>query len=88
MNTGKIPGDEVPQLYISMGGPYDPKLQLRGFERLSIQPNQTATFHVDITRRDISNWDPASQNWVISNYTKSVYVGSSSRKLPLTATLA
>ena len=86
-NTGKVPGDEVPQLYISLGGPLDPKLQLRGFERLSIQPNQTTTFHVDITRRDISNWDPTSQNWVISNYTKSVFVGSSSRKLHLHGTL-
>ena len=86
-NTGKIPGEEVPQLYIGLGGPLDPRIQLRGFERLSIQPNQTATFHVDITRRDISNWDPASQNWFISNYTKQVYIGSSSRKLTLTATL-
>ena len=86
-NSGMIPGEEVPQLYISLGGPYDPILQLRGFERLSIQPNQTAIFHVDITRRDISNWDPESQNWIISNYTKLVFVGSSSRKLPLSAAL-
>ena len=86
-NTGKIAGDEVAQLYISLGGPYDPLLQLRGFERLSIQPGQTATFHVDITRRDLSNWDTTSQNWVISNYTKMVFVGSSSRTLPLMAAL-
>ena len=86
-NTGNVVGEEVPQLYISLGGPFDPKVVLRGFQRLSIQPNTTANFHVDITRRDISNWDTASQNWVISNYTKTVYVGSSSRKLFLNATL-
>jgi len=87
-NTGSIPGDEVPQLYISLGGPYEPKVVLRGFERLSIQPGQSATFTADVLRRDVSNWDTASQNWVITNYTKTAFVGSSSRNLPLRAVLS
>lgn len=86
-NTGSVAGSEVPQLYLSLGGPYDPKVVLRGFERLSIDPKSSAEFHVDLTRRDLSNWDPASQNWVISEYNKTVHVGSSSRKLPLKAQL-
>ena len=87
-NTGSVPGEEVPQLYISLGGPYDPKLVLRNFERLSIQPGSTATFTADITRRDLSNWVPSAQNWLISQYPKTVYVGTSSRKLFLNATLS
>ena len=86
-NTGAVAGEEVVQLYISLGGPYDPPKVLRGFERLSIQPGQSATFEADLTRRDISNWDTGSQNWVVRNYTKTVYVGMSSRKLPLSGTL-
>lgn len=86
-NTGKMPGAEVPQLYLSLGGPSDPTRVLRGFERLSIDAGASVTFNVDLTRRDISNWDPIVQNWVVSSYTKTVYVGSSSRKLPLRATL-
>lgn len=86
-NTGKIAGEEVPQLYISLGGPEDPKVVLRNFDRLSIQPGQSATFTADITRRDVSNWDVASQNWVISKYPKTAYVGSSSRSLPLSVKL-
>ena len=86
-NIGSVSGEEVPQLYISLGGPFDPKIALRGFERLSIQPGGTATFTVALTRRDVSNWDTISQNWVISKYPKTIYVGSSSRKLPLSATL-
>jgi beta-glucosidase len=74
-------------LYISLGGPDDPKVALRNFDRLSIQPGQTATFTADITRRDVSNWDVESQNWVITEYPKTVYVGSSSRALPLNAVL-
>ncbi|KAI4115783.1 MAG: hypothetical protein LQ338_007808, partial [Usnochroma carphineum] len=87
-NTGSIPGDEVPQLYISLGGQNDPKVVLRNFERLSIQPNSSATFTADITRRDISNWDTVAQNWFVSSSPKTVYVGSSSRNLPLSATLS
>ena len=87
-NTGNLAGEEVPQLYISLGGPYDPKVVLRNFERLSIQPGMNATFTADITRRDLSNWDTTAQNWAISSYPKTVYVGSSSRKLPLSATLS
>ncbi|CAD6564454.1 MAG: hypothetical protein ASARMPRED_004420 [Alectoria sarmentosa] len=87
-NVGSLPGAAVPQLYVSLGGPYDPKVVLRGFEKLSIQPNMNTTFTVDILRRDISNWDTVSQDWFISNYTKTVFVGSSSRTLPLSATLS
>ncbi|RMZ69946.1 glycoside hydrolase family 3 [Pyrenophora seminiperda CCB06] len=86
-NSGKVGGDEVVQCYIALGGPEDPKVQLRGFDRLSIQPGKSATFHADITRRDISNWDVASQNWVISEHPKTVYVGASSRKLHLSAAM-
>jgi beta-glucosidase len=86
-NNGTVPGDEVVQLYVSLGGADDPKVVLRGFDRLSIQPGESATFHADITRRDISNWDVASQNWVITDAPKTVYVGASSRNLPLEASL-
>lgn len=86
-NAGKVAGEEVPQLYISRGGPYDPAIELRGFERLSIQPNSSTTFHVDIERRDISSWNTFEQDWYVRNSTKAVYVGSSSRNLPLSGIL-
>jgi beta-glucosidase len=86
-NTGKTAGDEVVQLYVSLGSPRDPLRVLRGFDRLSIAAGASATFTVDLTRRDLSNWDPVSQNWVITKYPKQVFVGSSSRKLLLNGTL-
>lgn len=86
-NTGSLAGDEVPQLYVSLGGPDDPPVVLRGFDRLSLEPGETATFSADLTRRDLSNWDVVSQNWVISESPKTVYVGRSSRKLDLQAPL-
>jgi beta-glucosidase len=86
-NVGSVAGSEIAQLYVSLGGPYDPKVVLRGFEKLSVQPNGSATASFDLLRRDVSNWDTVSQNWIVSNYSKTVYVGPSSRTLPLSVRL-
>jgi beta-glucosidase len=87
-NTGSIIGEEVPQLYLSRGGPYDPVKELRGFERLSIAPNATTRVSFDITRKDIASWNTVEQDWIVQNTTKNVWVGSSSRNLPLSGVLA
>lgn len=86
-NNGTLDGEEVVQLYISLGGPHDAPVALRAFDRLPIAAGKSATFTADILRRDVSNWDTLSQNWVVSNYTKTVYVGASSRKLWLSRVL-
>ena len=86
-NTGSIVGDEVPQLYVSLGGPNDPKVLLRDFDRIRIDAGQTTKWTGTLTRRDISNWDTNVQDWVVSSYPKTVYVGRSSRKLDLSAPL-
>lgn len=86
-NSGKAIGDEVPQAYVSLGGPKDAKIVLRGFDRITLRPGERTVWSTYLTRRDVSNWDPATQNWVITKYPKTVYVGNSSRKLPLKAKL-
>jgi beta-glucosidase len=80
--------DAIPQLYLSHGGEGEPVRVLRGFERVErINPGQSKTVRMELTRRDISNWDTVSQNWVVTPHAKTIWVGSSSRDLPLTATL-
>lgn len=73
--------------YVSLGGPDDAPKVLRGFDRITLAPGQQTLWTTTLTRRDISNWDPVTQNWVVTNYTKTVYVGNSSRNLPLQAPL-
>ncbi|OJJ47622.1 hypothetical protein ASPZODRAFT_1733303 [Penicilliopsis zonata CBS 506.65] len=63
-NTGSVVGDEIPQLYVSLGAPEDPKIVLRNFDRITIQPGEKAVWRAT-----------------------TVYVGASSRKLYLQATL-
>ncbi|KAJ3543586.1 hypothetical protein NM208_g2302 [Fusarium decemcellulare] len=86
-NTGVVRGAAVPQLYVSLGGPGEPARVLRGFERITLDSGASGTFSATINRRDLSNWDVRRQNWVITEHEKTVYVGSSSRDLPLSILL-
>ncbi|KAI5310721.1 hypothetical protein KEM55_002922, partial [Ascosphaera atra] len=86
-NVGDRIGEEVPQLYVSLGGPNDPKVVLREFDRVTVAPGTPYTWRTTLTRRDLSNWNPVTQNWEITDSEKTVFVGSSSRKLHLEAKL-
>ncbi|KAK6360620.1 hypothetical protein TWF730_006756 [Orbilia blumenaviensis] len=86
-NTGKRNGEEIVQLYISHGETDDPVRVLRGFRRVSVDAGKSTNIIFAITRRDLSRWDTVSQNWVISAADKKVFVGRSSRDLPLVAKL-
>ncbi|KAI1841675.1 hypothetical protein JX266_012140 [Neoarthrinium moseri] len=85
-NTGSVEGAEVAQLYV--GIPTGPVRQLRGFEKITLSPGHSATVDFDLTRRDLSIWDTTSQEWLLQKGQYSIYVGSSSRDLPLTSSLA
>jgi beta-glucosidase len=87
-NTGSVAGDEVAQLYISLGGANNAPKVLRGFQRLkNIPPGGSATFTVQVCRKDIMNWSTDIQDWFVGQDAKTVYVGASSRNLPLSAAL-
>ncbi|KAI0442735.1 glycoside hydrolase superfamily [Xylaria telfairii] len=84
-NTGSVTGAEVAQLYV--GIPNGPVQQLRGFEKPVLKAGQSTVITFDLTRRDLSTWDVAAQEWLLQKGKYQVYVGSSSRKLPLSAAL-
>ncbi|KAF8862662.1 glycoside hydrolase [Acephala macrosclerotiorum] len=79
-NTGSLAGAEVAQLYITFPDAADePVRQLRGFEKVAIQPGESATVTFELKRRDLSVWDVSAQNWKIESGDYIVYVGASSR---------
>ena len=80
-NTGEVAGHEVAQLFVALGNGEPPKV-LRGFDKIYIEPGEAGTFEAQLLRRDLSTWNTQGQNWVMSSEV-TVYVGSSSRKLPL-----
>ncbi|KAK8042212.1 glycoside hydrolase superfamily [Apiospora rasikravindrae] len=80
-NTGEVDGAEAAQLYVGIPGA--PIRQLRGFEKPFINTTQSATVSFKLSRRDLSVWDVVSQKWLLQKGRYGVWVGASSRKLPL-----
>ncbi len=65
-NTGKVAGSEVAQLYL--GDPAaagEPPRQLKGFEKVTLQPGQSTTVRFTLTGHDLSYWDSAANGWVL-----------------------
>ena len=82
-NTGEVAGAEVAQLYLGLpdSAPTTPPKQLRGFQKLNLQPGEAGTVTFELTRRDLSYWNVQTQKWVVPSGTFTVYVGSSSRDI-------
>jgi len=88
-NTGKMAGAEVVQLYVgdpSASLPRPPH-ELKGFEKVMLQPGETKTVTFALAARDFSYWDVQSNDWKIDPGPFSILVGDSSRNLPLQAPL-
>lgn len=83
VNNGSVEGAEVAQLYIGLpdSAPSSPPKQLRGFQKVLLQPGQPGTATFELTRRDLSYWDTPTQKWVVPTGTFRVYVGGSSRDI-------
>ena len=89
-NSGKVAGDSVIQLYVSLpkdvkspsGKAVDmPVRVLRQFEKVHVDVDERAVVNMDVTRRDLSYWDVERQNWVLPKGTFEVCLGFSSRQL-------
>ncbi|KAI1821378.1 beta-glucosidase M [Xylaria intraflava] len=80
-NTGAVDGAEVAQLYVGIPGA--PQKQLRGFEKPFVRASESATVTFSLSRRDLSVWDTVAQKWSLRKGEYQVYVGSSSRQIPL-----
>ncbi|QKD61980.2 glycoside hydrolase superfamily [Fusarium oxysporum Fo47] len=86
-NTGSIDGKEVAQLYVGVPGD-GPVRQLRGFTKPAIKAGETATVTFELTRRDLSVWDVSAQEWQLQQGDYAIFVGRSSRDLPLQGILS
>ena len=82
-NTGKVAGDEVVQLYIHRPkGPVpQPPKELRGFERVSLQPGETKTVTFTVTGRDLAYYDVDTHDLAFEPGRYDILIGSSSRDI-------
>ncbi|MGH3251633.1 MAG: glycoside hydrolase family 3 C-terminal domain-containing protein, partial [Trebonia sp.] len=82
-NTGRRAGADVAQLYA--GDPAatgEPAEQLKGYQRVTLQPGQTTRVSFPVSRGDLAWWNG---HWEVSPGSYALMVGDSSASLPLTA---
>jgi beta-glucosidase len=85
-NTGTVAGSDVAQLYLDdPAAAGEPPRQLKGFQKVTLQPGQSTTVHFTLTGHDLSYWNDTANGWVLPDGQFGVYVGDSSAlaNLPL-----
>jgi beta-glucosidase len=87
-NTGSRAGDEVVQLYlrdVEASLPRPPK-ELKGFQRIHLEPGETRTLTFKLDRAAMSFFDPRKDDWISEPGAFEVLVGASSRDTRLSGT--
>ena len=79
-NTGKRAGDEVVQLYVKYEGSAveRPIKQLRGFQRVTIGPNETRTVKIPLKGSDLAYWNADKHSFVVEAGKSTCSLGASS----------
>ncbi|GHJ89846.1 hypothetical protein NliqN6_6248 [Naganishia liquefaciens] len=89
-NTGSVDAKEVVQLYITYpdsGTNKRPVKNLKGFEKVMVKAGGKTTTTISVTNKDLAVWNTERQGWEILKGEYTLSVGTSSRKLPLSAKL-
>ena len=89
-NTGRRTGAEAAQVYVGTlptGVPTPPR-QLAGFAKATLDPGERERVTVTVDRRSLSYFDSARNAWVTPGGRVAISVGSSSRDLRLTGSVA
>ncbi|PCK09953.1 MAG: glycosyl hydrolase [Alteromonadaceae bacterium] len=78
-NTGKVAGAEVVQLYLNdkIASVPRPKKELKGFDKVFLDPGESKTVSMTIKKRDLSFWDINSHNWLAEAGEFEVMLGAS-----------
>jgi beta-glucosidase len=88
-NTGSREGDAVVQLYVKhlRSKVERPREELKGFQRVTIQPNETKTVEISLKASTLAYWDEKLPGFRVEAEPVQLMVGDSSSNLPLSATL-
>jgi beta-glucosidase len=88
-NTGSRAGDEVVQLYVKHidSAVARPIKELRGFERITLRPNETRTVRLPLKGADLTYWDAGKRSFVVEPGRVSIMLGASSADARLEKTI-
>ena len=84
-NTGKMRGKEVVQLYVRdlQSSLIRPPKELKGFQKIDLEPGQSDTLDFQLTPRDLSFYDPIQKKWICEPGAFEILLGSSSSDIRL-----
>lgn len=85
-NTGSRAGKEVVQLYVSdrTGSVRRPVKELKGYEKISLEPGETKTVTMTLDRRSFAWYSTELHDWYAASGEYALLIGSSSRDIRLT----
>lgn len=88
-NTGTRAGHAVVQLYVKHlhSKVERPREELRGFQRITVNPNETRTVHIPLRASTLAYWDEKSQGFKVEAEPVSVMIGHSATDIDLTTTV-
>jgi beta-glucosidase len=88
-NTGNRAGDEVVQMYVAhpQSKVARPAQELKGFQRMPLQPGETKTVDLRLSARALAYFDETSGQFVVEEEPITVRIGSSSADIRLEETL-
>jgi beta-glucosidase len=82
-NSGSRAGDEVVQLYVKhIGSKAErPIKELKGFKRITLQPNETGSVTIPLNAQDLAYWDTHLKKFVVEKDKIQLLIGSSSEDI-------
>jgi beta-glucosidase len=88
-NTGKVGGDEVPQVYLGppTQAPADAQFAVKAlaaFDRVRVEAGQSNNVSLHVPLRRLQYWSTSEGKWVTAIGTRTLYVSASSRDVRLT----
>ena len=88
-NSGSKAGDEVAQMYINIPSTLvRPIKQLKGFNRLTLQPGETKTVSFTLKYEDLQYYDAVSRTFKVEGGPVNITVGSSSQDMRLNGSIS
>lgn len=88
-NTGKVAAKEIVQVYVHSlhQGVSRPEMELKGFEKVFLEPGKTKTVKVTLDSRAFAYWETRIHDWYVEGGMYEIRVGASSRDIRQTVRL-
>ncbi|WP_394660615.1 glycoside hydrolase family 3 N-terminal domain-containing protein [uncultured Chryseobacterium sp.] len=83
-NTGSKAGSEVVQLYVKdlLASVSRPVIELKGFRKVYLKPGESKQVSIEVPVKELQFLDE-KMNWTVEKGTYRIFVGNSSKNLPL-----